>query len=39
MTSLGHKVEPAINSGHDRVIDGIKPEIKFSLSITDSKTQ
>ncbi|MCK9482346.1 MAG: hypothetical protein M0R38_11435 [Bacteroidia bacterium] len=39
MKSLNHKVLPASSSGHDRIIDEIKTEIKFSLGITDSKTQ
>jgi len=32
MTSKGSKVLPKQNDGHDRIIDGYKTEIKFSLS-------
>lgn len=31
MTFNGHIVEPRKNSGHDRIIDGIKTEIKFGV--------
>jgi len=36
---LNIPISNAVNSGHDRVIDNKKVEFKFSLSITDSKTQ
>ncbi len=32
LVHYGHKVEKRINSGHDRLVDGIKTEIKFSLA-------
>jgi hypothetical protein len=39
MKSLNHSVKPAISStaGHDRIINNIHTEIKFSLAHTDSK--
>jgi hypothetical protein len=39
MRQLGHDVQPPSSStaGHDRVIDGILTEIKFSVSHTDNK--
>lgn len=35
LTSLNFLVEKASTSGHDRIIDGIKTEIKFSVAIRD----
>ena len=32
MRTLGHDITPPTNPGHDRTIDGIKTEIKFSLA-------
>jgi len=32
MRSRGSIVKPKVNTGHDRVVDGYKTEIKFSLS-------
>ena len=32
LTSMGHKVANRENAGHDRIIDGIKTEIKFALA-------
>lgn len=37
MTMLGSVVTPPTNTGHDRIIDGIKTEIKFSLASSKSK--
>jgi len=37
MKNNGHDVQPRINAGHDRVIDGFKTEIKFSLSLISDK--
>ena len=34
MTLTGHKVEKPENTGHDRIINGIKTEIKFSLALS-----
>ena len=33
----GHKVEPPTNTGHDRFVNGVKREIKFSLAQTNRK--
>ena len=33
LKSLGHSVKPRINAGHDRLVDGIKTEIKFALAV------
>ena len=33
----GHKVEPPTNAGHDRIVNGKKREIKFSLAMTNRK--
>ena len=33
----GHKVEPPTNTGHDRIVNGVKREIKFSLAQTNRK--
>jgi len=38
MTDLSCLVTAAQNPGHDRMINGFKTEIKFSLAITDTKT-
>ena len=35
MEKLGHSVEPPTNTGHDRTVDGIKTEIKFSLAVSE----
>ena len=32
LADLGHEVAPRTSAGHDRVVDGIKTEIKFSLA-------
>ena len=32
LTELGHDVKPRSSEGHDRIIDGWKTEIKFSLA-------
>jgi len=37
MRILGHTVESPTNPGHDRIIDGIKTEIKFSLAGSNRK--
>lgn len=37
MSQLGHEVQRAKNTGHDRVIDGILTEIKFALATRDKK--
>ena len=37
MRSLGHEVELPKNTGHDRIIDKIKTEIKFSLAGSNTK--
>lgn len=29
---LGHDIQPRINSGHDRLVDNFKTEIKFTIS-------
>ena len=36
---MGCEVEPPTNTGHDRIIDGKKVEMKFSLAQMNSKTQ
>ena len=35
--SVGSKVTPADNAGHDRIVDGVKVEVKFSLAHSDNK--
>ena len=37
MVSHSHTVKPKNDAGHDRIIDGIPTEIKFSLAMQDSK--
>lgn len=37
MRILGYNVKHSINTGHDRIIENIKTEIKFSLSQTNQK--
>jgi hypothetical protein len=37
MERLGHVVEKPVNTAHDRIINGIKTEIKFSVAHTDHK--
>jgi hypothetical protein len=37
MTTLGMKVIPPTNPGHDRIINGVKTEIKFSLAGSNTK--
>lgn len=37
MLKNGSKIRGRENRGHDRIIDGYKTEIKFSLSVTDKK--
>lgn len=32
LTYLGYNVQPPINTGHDRLINGVKTEIKFSAA-------
>ena len=36
MKNLGSTIEPRINPGHDKIIDGYKTEIKFSLSLKEN---
>ena len=38
LETMGCKVEPPTNAGHDRIIDGKKVEMKFSLATTNNKT-
>jgi len=35
MKKLGHTVEPPTNTGHDRIVNSIKTEIKFSLAVSE----
>ena len=35
MKRLGHTVEPPTNTGHDRIVNCIKTEIKFSLAVSE----
>lgn len=37
MTALGSSVSPPTHTDHDRVIDGLKTEIKFSLAASEGK--
>jgi len=37
MVSHGHVVKPALDTGHDRIVDGIKTEAKFSLANSNTK--
>lgn len=37
MVKHGHAVKPAKDTGHDRIIDGIKTEAKFSLANSNAK--
>jgi len=37
MQSLGSAVKPPTHTDHDRIIDGYKTEIKFSLAVSDTK--
>jgi hypothetical protein len=39
MIQHGHTVNPPENAGHDRIIDGIKIEIKFSLAHSNTKNE
>ncbi len=39
LASKGFDVKPPTNTGHDRIVDGIKTEIKFSVAIRDNKTK
>jgi hypothetical protein len=33
LKSLGYDIKPRINAGHDRLVNGIKTEIKFALAV------
>ena len=33
----GHEVKPPLDTGHDRIVDGLKTEIKFGLAISSTK--
>ena len=33
LKSLGHTVKPRKNAGHDRIVNGVKTEIKFALAV------
>ena len=37
LTTKGYNVSPPSNTGHDRIVNGWKLEIKFSLSMTNHK--
>lgn len=39
MNDLGHDVKPPRTPGHDRIINNIQSEIKFSLAQTDNKNK
>jgi hypothetical protein len=39
MIARGSKVLERLNKGHDKIIDGHKTEIKFSLGVNDKKTK